>query len=180
MPIPSLQQKAALTLFHNPHMQPEDWSVDYAATGDSWSTPARAIQRWWRRRNRAATRINALMRAFSVRCFISRNFKYAEAINHFLMYGFQPGYLRSVWWEGRDRLISPRNLRSGRRDLARRRDIAERQDTRFYVGRQAIGWFGRTYRPLTLFYVDRWPTRRVEPSNRAERYQSAHLDLRST
>ena len=62
---------AALTLFHNPHMQPEDWSVDYS----DLSAPARAIQRFWRGRrallNRAATRINALMRAFSVRCFIA-------------------------------------------------------------------------------------------------------------
>jgi len=149
---------AYLTLFHNPHMQPEDWSVDYS----DLSAPARAIQRWWRRRNRAATRINALMRAFSVRCFISRNFQYAEAINHFLMYGFQPGYLRSVWWEGRDRLISPRNLRSGRRDLARRRDIAERQDTRVFVGRYETR---RGYRPLTLFHVDRWPIRRYQSTN---------------
>ena len=65
---------AALTLFHNPHMQPEDYSVDYAATGDSWSTPATAIQRFWQRRgvlNRAATRINALLRAFRERCHIN-------------------------------------------------------------------------------------------------------------
>ena len=148
MPIPSLQEKAALTLFHNPHMQPEDWSVDYAATGDSWSTPARAIQRWWRRRNRAATRINALMRAFSVRCFISRNFKYAEAINHFLMYGFQPGNLMLSYWAGvRDRLISPRDMRSGRRYLARRRALAQRQETRVFIGRRADN--------LYVFHVDR-------------------------
>ena len=172
-------------------MQPEGWSVDYS----DLSAPARAIQRWVRRRgvlNRAATTINKLIRAFSVRCFISRNqhlrldgYLTVGRVSAFLMYGFQPGYWRpafsdSGWWEMRHRLISPRNLRSGRRDLARRRDIAERQDTRFYVGRQAIGWFGRTYRPLTLFYVDRWPTRRVAPDNRAQRYQSAHLDLRST
>ena len=157
MAIPSLAAMAALTLLQNPHMQPEDVSVDYTP----YAAPARAIQRWWRRRgvlNRAATTINKLIRAFSVRCFISRNFQYAEAIHHFLMYGFQPGYLRSVWWEGRDRLISPRNLRSGRRDLARRRDIAERQDTRVFVGRYETR---RGYRPLTLFHVDRfrgrWP-----------------------
>ena len=74
MAIPSLAAMAALTLFHNPHMQPEGVSVDYAATGDSWSTPATAIQRFWRRRavlNRAATRINALLRAFRERCHIN-------------------------------------------------------------------------------------------------------------
>ena len=61
---------AALTLFHNPHMQPEGVSVDYS----DLSAPATVLQRFWRRRgvlNRAATRINALMRAFSVRCFIA-------------------------------------------------------------------------------------------------------------
>ena len=70
MAIPSLAAMAALTLFHNPHMQPEDWSVDYS----DLSAPARAIQRFWRRRgvlNRAATRINALLRAFRERCHIN-------------------------------------------------------------------------------------------------------------
>ena len=60
---------AALTLFRNPHMQPEGYSVDYSA----YSAPATMIQRsCWRRGvlHRAATRINALLRAFSVRCFI--------------------------------------------------------------------------------------------------------------
>ena len=107
MPIPSLQEKAALTLFHNPHMQPEDWSVDYAATGDSWSTPARAIQRWWRRRNRAATRINALMRAFSVRCFIA-GYNRRET-------------LLSTVWRRYSRRLTPNVLLAGRRYLGRRR-----------------------------------------------------------
>ena len=80
------------------------------------------------------------------------------------MYGFQPGYWmprfsRSGWWEMRDRLISPRNLRHGRRDLARRREIAERQDTRVYVGR-----YGRRG-VLTVFHVDRWPIRRYQSTN---------------
>ena len=67
--VPSLAAMAALTLFRNPHMQPEGYSVDYSA----YSAPATMIQRSWRRRgvlHRAATRINALLRAFSVRCFI--------------------------------------------------------------------------------------------------------------
>ena len=60
---------AALTLFQNPHMQPEETSVDYS----DWRSPATVIQRSWRRRgvlHRAATRINALLRAFYVRCYI--------------------------------------------------------------------------------------------------------------
>ena len=171
---------AYLTLFHNPHMQPEDWSVDYAATGDSWSTPARAIQRWVRRRgvlNRAATTINKLIRAFGVRCFISRNqhlrldgYLTVGRVSAFLMYGFQPGYWRpafsdSGWWEMRHRLISPRNLRSGRRDLARRAEIAERQDTRVYVGRYVGRPDGSRRGVLTVFHVDRWPIRRYQSTN---------------
>ena len=169
MAIPSLKEKAYLTLFHNPHMQPEGWSVDYS----DLSAPARAIQRWVRRRgvlNRAATTINKLIRAFGVRCFISRNQHFLTSnllvnrVSAFLMYGFQPGYWGPLfsedgWWEMRDRLISPRNLRSGRRDLARRRDIAERQDTRVYVGR-----YGRRG-VLTVFHVDRWPIRRYQSTN---------------
>ena len=106
MAIPSLQEKAALTLFHNPHMQPEDWSVDYAA----WSTPARAIQRWWRRRgvlNRAATRINALMRAFSVRCFIA-GYNRRET-------------LLSTLYRRYSLRLTPHVLRGGRRYLGLRR-----------------------------------------------------------
>ena len=153
---------AALTLFHNPHMQPEGVSVDYS----DLSAPATAIQRFWRGRrallNRAATRINALMRAFSVRCFISCQpgfMNTRDGVSDFLMYGFQPGNLMLSYWAGvRDRLISPRDMRSGRRYLARRRALAERQDTRVFVGRYETR---RGYRPLTLFHVDRfrgrWP-----------------------
>ena len=112
MPIPSLQQKAALTLFHNPHMQPEDWSVDYAATGDSWSTPARAIQRWWRRRNRAATRINALMRAFSVRCFVA-GYNRREWLLH-----MNERRTMGIWPQQR---LTPYVLRGGRRYFGLRR-----------------------------------------------------------
>ena len=67
--VPSLAAMAALTLFQNPHTQPEGYSVDYS----DYSAPATVIQRSWRRRgvlHRAATRINALLRAFYVRCYI--------------------------------------------------------------------------------------------------------------
>ena len=173
MAIPSLKEKAYLTLFHNPHMQPEGWSVDYS----DLSAPARAIQRWVRRRgvlNRAATTINKLIRAFSVRCFISRNqhlrldgYLTVGRVSAFLMYGFQPGYWRpafsdSGWWEMRHRLISPRNLRSGRRDLARRAEIAERHDTRVYVGRYVGRPDGSRRGVLNVFHVDRWPIRRYQ------------------
>ena len=171
MAIPSLKEKAYLTLFHNPHMQPEDWSVDYS----DLSAPARAIQRWVRRRgvlNRAATTINKLIRAFGVRCFISRNQHLLTSngvgrVSAFLMYGFQPGYWRpafsdSGWWEMRHRLISPRNLRSGRRDLARRAEIAERHDTRVYVGRYVGRPDGSRRGVLNVFHVDRWPIRRYQ------------------
>ena len=164
MAIPSLAAMAALTLFHNPHMQPEGVSVDYTP----YAAPATVLQRWWRRRgvlNRAATTINKLIRAFSVRCFISRHtyFQGDRAGHHFLMYGFQPGNLMLSYWAGvRDRLISPRDMRSGRRDLARRRAIAERQDTRVFVGRYETR---RGYRPLTLFHVDRWPIRCYQSTN---------------
>ena len=97
---------AALTLFHNPHMQPEGVSVDYTP----YAAPARAIQRWWRRRgvlNRAATRINALMRAFSVRCFIAG-------------YNRRETLLSTVWRRFSIRL-TPNVLSSGRRYLGLRR-----------------------------------------------------------
>ena len=128
MAIPSLKEKAYLTLFHNPHMQPEGWSVDYS----DLSAPARLIQRTQRRRNllnRAATTINKLIRAFRVRAFIAgvnssltwRTSGLFDGASDFLMYGFQPGFMDSVWAGVRDRLISPRDMRSGRRYLAQRR-----------------------------------------------------------
>ena len=126
MAIPSLAAMAALTLLQNPHMQPEDVSVDYTP----YAAPARAIQRWWRRRgvlNRAATRINALMRAFSERCFLSCQpgfMNTRNGVSDFLMYGFQPGFMDSVWAGVRYRLISPRDMRYGRRYLAQRRALA--------------------------------------------------------
>ena len=53
--VPSLAAMAALTLFQNPHMQPEGYSVDYSA----YSAPATVIQRRQRRRIGAVTRIAA-------------------------------------------------------------------------------------------------------------------------
>ena len=157
MAIPSLKEKAYLTLFHNPHMQPEGWSVDYS----DLSAPARLIQRTQRRRNllnRAATTINKLIRAFRVRAFVaglsraSYNYHTTRYVNDtgasdFLMYGFQPGFMDSVWAGVRDRLISPRDMRSGRRYLARRRALAQRQETRVFIGRRADN--------LYVFHVDR-------------------------
>ena len=68
------------------------------------------------------------------------------------MYGFQPGFdfqlgFDSVWAGVRDRLISPRDMRSGRRYLARRRALAQRQETRVFIGRRADN--------LYVFHVDR-------------------------
>ena len=131
MAIPSLKEKAYLTLFHNPHMQPEGWSVDYS----DLSAPARLIQRTQRRRNllnRAATTINKLIRAFRVRAFIAgvnssltwRTSGLFDGASDFLMYGFQPGFMDSVWAGVRDRLISPLDMRIGRRYLAQRRALA--------------------------------------------------------
>ena len=64
MAIPSLAAMAALTLFHNPHMQPEDVSVPF---GEAYSAPARLIQRRQRRRRGAVTRIAAAVRGWMTR-----------------------------------------------------------------------------------------------------------------
>lgn len=117
--VPSLAAMAALTLFQNPHMQPEGTTVDYS----DWRSPATVIQRSWRRRgvlHRAATRINALLRAFSVRCFIMG----INARNN--LRGFGPGrylqghgdprerrYLQST----EERALAVNRLRGGRRYL---------------------------------------------------------------
>ena len=83
MAVPSLAAMAALTLFHNPHVQPEDVSIDYRP----YAAPATVIQRAFlighrvsgpilnpKRRNllnRAATRINAFATCiFRVRAFV--------------------------------------------------------------------------------------------------------------
>ena len=121
MAVPSLAAMAALTLFHNPHMQPEGVSVDYTP----YAAPATVIQRAFlighrvsgpilnpKRRNllrRAATRINALMRAFSVRAFVTG------------LPGLMPGLMDSVWADTRSRLVGPRAMRDGRRYLGQRR-----------------------------------------------------------
>jgi len=61
--VPSLAAMAALTLFQNPHMQPEGYSVDYSA----YSAPATVIQRRQRRRIGAVNRITAVIRGFLTR-----------------------------------------------------------------------------------------------------------------
>ena len=61
--VPSLAAMAALTLFRNPHMQPEGYSVDYSA----YSAPATVIQRRQRRRIGAVNRITAVIRGFLTR-----------------------------------------------------------------------------------------------------------------
>ena len=61
--VPSLAAMAALTLFQNPHMQPEGYSVDYSA----YSAPATVIQRRQRRRIGAVTRIAAAIRGWKAR-----------------------------------------------------------------------------------------------------------------
>jgi hypothetical protein len=110
---------AALTLFQNPHMQPEDTSVDYS----DWRSPATVIQRSWRRRgvlHRAATRINALLRAFSVRCFIVG----INARNNLRGFGMRD--LRGYHGERitlTDNLMNANSLRGGRGYLGRRRGV---------------------------------------------------------
>jgi len=61
--VPSLAAMAALTLFQNPHTQPEGYSVDYSA----YSAPATVIQRRQRRRIGAVNRITAVIRGFLTR-----------------------------------------------------------------------------------------------------------------
>ena len=61
--VPSLAAMAALTLFQNPHTQPEGTTVDYSA----YSAPATVIQRRQRRRIGAVNRITAVIRGFLTR-----------------------------------------------------------------------------------------------------------------
>ena len=112
--VPSLAAMAALTLFQNPHTQPEGTTVDYS----DWRSPATVIQRSWRRRgvlHRAATRINALLRAFSVRCFVVG----INARNH--LRGFGPGYHGPGYSTLTDNLMNANSLRGGRGYLDRHR-----------------------------------------------------------
>ena len=60
MAIPTLAAMAALTLLQNPHMQPEDVTVNY---GDM-NTYASRVQRYQRRRSRAASKISAAIRSY--------------------------------------------------------------------------------------------------------------------
>ena len=61
--VPSLAAMAALTLFQNPHTQPEGTTVDYS----DWRSPATVIQRRQRRRIGAVNRIAAAIRGWKAR-----------------------------------------------------------------------------------------------------------------
>ena len=107
MAVPSLIQKAGLTLFHNPHLQLEGVSVDYSVLGKFASVIQRRQRQTSRRRgiiSRAATRINALFRAFSVRCYFV---------------GFDPSriFTPPIWMmqSGGSRFVGTRRLRLARR-----------------------------------------------------------------
>ena len=107
MEVPSLIQKAGLTLFHNPHLQPEGVSIDYSDLGKFASVIQRRQRQTTRRRgiiSRAATRINALFRAFSVRCYFV---------------GFDPSriFTPPIWMmqSGGSRFVGTRRLRLARR-----------------------------------------------------------------
>ena len=119
MAVPSLIQKAGLTLFHNPHLQPEGVSIDYSDLGKFASVIQRSFRRFSRRGiiSRAATRINALFRALSVRCYVV---------------GLRPWVLFSHTTVKDERLavqhlnaapiFATSRLRQGRRYLAQHRD----------------------------------------------------------
>ena len=107
MAVPSLIQKAGLTLFHNPHLQPEGVSIDYSDLGKFASVIQRRQRQTTRRRgiiSRAATRINALFRAFSVRCYFV---------------GFDPSriFTPPIWMmqSGGSHFVGTRRLRLARR-----------------------------------------------------------------
>ena len=83
-------------------------SVDYTP----YAAPATVLQRFWRGRrallNRAATRINALMRAFSVRCFVA-GYNSREWLLH-----MNERRTMGIWPQQR---LTPYVLRGGRRYL---------------------------------------------------------------
>ena len=76
MAIPTLAAMAALTLLQNPHMQPEDVTVNY---GDL-NTYASRVQRYQRRRSRAASKISAVMRGYLSRAntFLGKLARYEQ------------------------------------------------------------------------------------------------------
>ena len=107
MAVPSLAAMAGLTLFHNPHLQPADVSIDYSDLGKFASVIQRRQRQVSRRRgiiSRAATRINALFRAFSVRCYFV---------------GFDPSriFTPPIWMmqSGGSHFVGTRRLRLARR-----------------------------------------------------------------
>ena len=123
MAVPSLIQKAGLTLFHNPHLQPEGVSIDYSDLGKFASVIQRRQRRISRRRgiiSRAATRINALFRALSVRCYV---------VGLMPSVLFSPSYYEDYRTDptrtrhnGYAAIFGTRRLRVGRRYLAQHRD----------------------------------------------------------
>ena len=116
--VPSLAAMAALTLFQNPHTQPEGTTVDYS----DWRSPATVIQRSWRRRgvlHRAATRINALLRAFSVRCFIVGISPRKNLRGFGTLRGFRTNWIQRITLT--DNLMNANSLRGGRGYLDRHR-----------------------------------------------------------
>jgi hypothetical protein len=96
MAVPSLIHKAALTLFHNPHMQPEDVSVPY---GD-FSPYVTVIQRSWRRRTFLHCYVHSVYDVLS------------KAYRVPVLPDFQPGHA-----------FGPRALRGGRRYLGQHRGV---------------------------------------------------------
>ena len=97
MAVPSLMQKAALTLFHNPQGQPEDVSVPFRFGNYNRLPAATQIQRFWRRRREnAANKINTAMRGFMARLstFMGRTYGTFSAFNP---YGRRPFRIEPMW-----------------------------------------------------------------------------------
>ena len=100
MAIPSLAAMAALTLFHNPHMQPEDVSVPFRFGNYNRVDPATRIQRLWRRRREnAAKKINRSMRGLMarVRTFMGREHGVWEHTVPPNPYGRRPFRIEPMW-----------------------------------------------------------------------------------
>ena len=101
MAVPSLAAMAALTLFHNPHMQPEDVSVPFRFGNYNRVEPATRIQRFVRRRRQnAANKINAAMRGLltRVRHFIGPVFNAREEFQGtWNPFGRRPSRIEPMW-----------------------------------------------------------------------------------
>ena len=102
--VPSLgAAMAALTLFHNPHMQPEDVSVPFRFGNYNRVDPATRIQRLWRRRREnAAKKINRSMRGLMarVRTFMGRDhgvWEHKKGMAAMNPYGRRPDRIEPLW-----------------------------------------------------------------------------------